>query len=481
MTDFRAVSGLHDAFASLDPEPLLAAPPALIEFLPVAVYACDASGRLCWFNGKAARMWGRSPEIGEKAEPSGGPQQVHALGGGLIGRSESPLAHALRTGESVDGRTTIFERPDGSRITAMAHVTALADSGGNIIGAIACFHDVTERLQEDRAAREGERRLLEILDALPVALYTTDAEGRITYYNEAAVEMSGRRPVLGDDKWCVSWKLFEPDGTPLAHDECPMAAALQEKRAVRGAEAVAERPDGSRVPFIPYPTPLFDSVGEMTGAVNVLVDIGHRKEAETRQHLLFAELNHRIKNNMQMLYALLAAARRETGSQDARAALEEAGQRVAAMAAAQTALYQSDNLNRFDSAAFMSSVCAAAAAACGDKVALSLHTDAGKLANDVAVPLALILNELVANAVKYGIGAEGRGAIRVALGKADGRFTLVVEDDGPGFDLCEVRRKSSGLGLVMGLARQIGGSFRVERESGARCVVEFSGPPGTGA
>jgi two-component sensor histidine kinase len=175
---------------------------------------------------------------------------------------------------------------------------------------------------------------------------------------------------------------------------------------------------------------LFDSAGEMTGAVNVLVDIGHRKEAETRQHLLFAELNHRIKNNMQMLYALLAAARRETASEDARGALEEAGQRVAAMAAAQTALYQSDNLSRFDSAAFMTSVCAAAAAACGDKVSLNLHTAAGKLANDVAVPLALILNELVANAVKYGVDAGRHGTIQVALDEADGRFTLVVEDDG---------------------------------------------------
>jgi PAS domain S-box-containing protein len=363
----------------------------------------------------------------------------------------------------------------------MVHITALLDSGGNIVGAVNCFHDVSARLREDRAARGNERQLREILDALPVALYTTDAEGRITYYNEASVEMSGRRPALGGDKWCVTWKLFHPDGTPLAHDECPMAVALREQRPVRGAEAVAERPDGSRIPFIPYPTPLFDPAGAMVGAVNVLVDIGHRKEAETRQRLLFAELNHRIKNNMQMLYALLAAARRETGSEDARSALDEAARRVAAMAAAQTALYQSDNLSRFDSEAFMTSVCAAATGACGNGIRLDLRAEAGKLANDVAVPLALILNELVTNAAKYGADAQGRGTIRVALAEADGRSTLAVEDDGPGFDLCDVRRKSSGLGLVTGLARQIGGNFRVERAGGARCVLEFSGPPGTSA
>ncbi|HEX8571853.1 MAG TPA: PAS domain-containing protein [Allosphingosinicella sp.] len=479
MTDFRAVPGLHQAFASLDPEPLLAAPPALIEFLPVAVYACDASGRICWHNARAAEIWGRAPESGEKAEPFDSSQCVYGLDGGVIADGESAMAHALRTGETVEGRTAMVVRPDGTRRVAMQHVTALTDSVGNIVGAINCFHDVTEQLAADRSVRERERQLREILDALPAALYTTDAQGRITYYNEAAVDMSGRRPVLGDDKWCVTWKLFRPDGAPLAHEDCPMAVALNEQRPVRGAEAVAERPDGSRVPFIPYPTPLFDSAGEMVGAVNVLVDIGHRKEAETQQRLLFAELNHRIKNNMQMLYALLAAARRETRNEDAREALDEAARRVAAMAAAQTALYQSDNLSRFDSAAFMTSVCAAAAAACGDTVTLDLHTQAGTLANDDAVPLALILNELITNAAKYGAGEDGRSTVAVCLAEEDGRFTLVVEDEGPGFDLSEVRRRSSGLGLVMGLARQMGGRLRVDRSPGARCVLEFPGPSGT--
>lgn len=478
MTDTLAAPGLHTVFASLDPGSLLAAPPALIEFLPVAICACDASGRLSWFNARAAELWGRTPERGEKAEPDRVPHAVYGLDGGLMAHWESPLAEALRSGESVEGATAAIERPDGSRLTALFHISPLKDEAGNIVGAVSCFHDVTDRLSEDRAARESERRLREILDALPVALYTTDAEGRIAYYNEAAVEMSGRRPVLGEDKWCVTWKLAWPDGTPLPHDQCPMAVALKEKRAVRGAEAVAERPDGSRVPFIPYPTPLLDPSGELAGAVNVLVDIGHRKEAETKQRQLFAELNHRIKNNMQTLYALLAAARRETGSDDARTALDEAARRVAAMAAAQTALYQSDNLSRFDSAAFMTSVCATA---CADNVALFLDADAGKLANDAAVPLALILNELIANASKYGTGAGGRATVRVALAATNGRFTLTVEDEGPGFDLSEVRRRSSGLGLVMGLARQMGGSFRVERGAGARCVLEFPGAAGASA
>jgi len=129
---------------------------------------------------------------------------------------------------------------------------------------------------------------LAMLDALPAAVYTTDAEGRLTYFNSACVELSGRVPNLGTDEWCVTWKLFHPDGTPLPHAECPMAVALKERRCVRGAQAIAERPDGSRVWFEPYPTPLFDSAGNLVGGINMLVDITDRKETDAARALLAA-------------------------------------------------------------------------------------------------------------------------------------------------------------------------------------------------
>ncbi len=117
------------------------------------------------------------------------------------------------------------------------------------------------------------------LEALAVAVYTTGADGRITYYNEAAVEFWGRRPQIGEE-WCGSLRLFHVDGRPLAHGECPMAIALKENREVRGWTAIAERPDGRRVAFEPYPTPLRDATGKLVGAVNVLVDVTERLTGE---------------------------------------------------------------------------------------------------------------------------------------------------------------------------------------------------------
>src|SRR5580700_2639104 len=124
---------------------------------------------------------------------------------------------------------------------------------------------------------DGERYFRDVLEALPVAIYTTDAAGRITFYNSAAAALAGRRPVLGKDEWCVSWRLYRPDGTPLPHDQCPMAVALREGRPVRGVEALLERPDGTRVPFLPCPTPLWNASGVLVGAVNLLVDLSAQR------------------------------------------------------------------------------------------------------------------------------------------------------------------------------------------------------------
>jgi PAS domain-containing protein len=123
------------------------------------------------------------------------------------------------------------------------------------------------------AVRQAGPEKLAALDAYPTPIYATDAEGRITWYNRACIAFSGRTPVTEVDRWCVTWKLFTTGGAALPHDQCPMAVAIREARPVRGAEAVAQRPDGSHVRFSPFPTPIFNDSGQVVGAVNMLVDV----------------------------------------------------------------------------------------------------------------------------------------------------------------------------------------------------------------
>jgi PAS domain S-box-containing protein len=148
---------------------------------------------------------------------------------------------------------------------------------------------------------EREQYYLQMLDALPVAIYTTDAAGKITYYNPAAADLAGRRPIPGTDEWCVTWRLYRLDGTPLPHDECPMAVTLRKGLPVQGQEVIAERPDGTRTHVMPHPTPLFDNAGRLVGAVNLLMDITSQKRLEVAARQTKALLEKRVERGTQVL------------------------------------------------------------------------------------------------------------------------------------------------------------------------------------
>ena len=122
--------------------------------------------------------------------------------------------------------------------------------------------------------------MMAALDALPAAIYLTDTNGNVTHYNRACVPFAGRTPQLGRDRWCVTHKLFTADGEPLPHDRCPMALAIRQGREVRGIEAYAERPDGTRVRFRPFPTLIHNEDGSLSGAVNMLIDVTDRHRAD---------------------------------------------------------------------------------------------------------------------------------------------------------------------------------------------------------
>jgi PAS domain S-box-containing protein len=385
---------------------------------------------------------------------------------------EPKILKRIRAGERVEPFESVRRRKDGSLVDVSLTVSPIRDGTGRVVGASKIARDITQRKLAERSLRESEQRLQELLAAIPAAIYTTDEKGRITYFNEMAVDFAGRTPVLGQDQWCVSWKLFNPDGAPLPHDQCPMAIALKEGRPVRGVEAVLERPDGTRLPFIPFPTPLRDSSGKIVGAINMLVDLSERKQAETQQRLLLNELNHRTKNNMQVLQSLLLGAARNTRSEEARHVLHEASGRIAAMAAAQRVLYGTIDASQFDAAKFLGAVVETIQQTMPPQVRIVVEKVNGVLSNDLAMPLALILNELLTNSAKHG-SEESDGTVRVALTETAGRFELVVEDGGPGFDLDAVRSTASGLRLVLGLARQLHADFEVTRAP-SRASLRFA-------
>jgi PAS domain S-box-containing protein len=205
----------------------------------------------------------------------------------MITQRPRTYGQLLAENESLPNRLEKLEQTvEAGRNGEVDAVGQTGDHGR--LAQLAVTRDITERKRAEEALRDSEARFRNLLLALPAAVYTTDREGRITLFNDQAAQLWGRRPDIGKDMWCGSWRIFRPDGTPLAHDQCPMAAALHEGRSVKGQEIVVERPDGTRVCVLPYPEPLRDASGEIVGAVNMLVDITDRKQAEEARSRLAA-------------------------------------------------------------------------------------------------------------------------------------------------------------------------------------------------
>ena len=282
-----------------------------------------------------------------------------------------------------------------------------APATGNVV-------QISDSLRSQAALRERERRFRELLGALPAAVYTTDAAGRITYYNDAAADLWGHRPPLGTSEWCGSWKLYWPDGTPMAHDECPMAIALNEDRIVRGMEAVAERPDGTRVPFIPYPTPIYDDADKLVGAVNMLVDITDRKRAEEQQGLLVRELHHRVKNTLATVQAIMGSTARTVDNiEDFKTAIFGRIQSLA-----KTHLLLADDVKAVDFADILRSELDAFDSGIGGRITLQGPEVA--LTSQIAVSLGMAIHELTTNAAKH-------GALSVYGGKVEVTWSVTID------------------------------------------------------
>jgi PAS domain S-box-containing protein len=160
----RAALGLHDE------EQAFELPARLFEQVPFAIYICDREGLVLRYNHRAAELWGRSPKLGDPNERFCGSYRMFRPDGSLLPHHQCPMADVLRTGVSVRGQEVHIERPDGSRGIALVDIEAVKDSGGNIVGAVNCFQDITERKRNEaqivNLAREAEHRTKNILSTV---------------------------------------------------------------------------------------------------------------------------------------------------------------------------------------------------------------------------------------------------------------------------------------------------------------------------
>jgi PAS domain S-box-containing protein len=352
----------------------------------------------------------------------------------------------------------------------------------------------------------------ELLEALGVAVYMTDARGVITDYNEAAVELWGRRPEIGIDEWCGSWRLYFPDGSPMAHAECPMGVALRERRIVRGGEAIAERPDGTRACFLAYPTPLEGDDGTLIGAVNVLVDITERKAAERALQENEAKLtqalavkdeflglvSHELKTPITTVLGNAQVLAREgivLDNADRRAALNDIAreaERLHTIIEDLLVLARAENGQQIEYEPILS------ARAVRDSIAefqkhhpgsaIDVHGDArAVLVNGDRTYIRQLMSNLLSNAMKYGASDS---AIEVKIISEDDGVAVHVRDRGRGiaaddreriFDAFyrapSTAKSASGVGVGLAVCKRLveamGGKIWAENRAGGGADIGF--------
>ena len=457
------VTASHEAEAArLEAERRLA---KTYESVTVGIAETDKSGRFLTVNPAFATITGYSREeltrmdFGRITHPDDRAEDLALYQEQVAGRREA---------YSIDKR---YRRKDGQEVFVDVLSSSVRSSEGEFLYGVRVVKDVTDRKRAEQRLQESEQRSRELLDALPIAVYTTDAAGRITYYNDAAVGFSGRRPELGVDEWCVSWKLYWPDGTPLPHAECPMALALNAGEETRGAEAVAERPDGTRRTFTPYPTLLRDNTGQVVGAINVLVDITDRKQADEEQKILIDELNHRVKNTLATVQSISMHTHRSTPE----AFVERFEDRLVALSKAHDLLTRRrwtgvglGELLEQELAPYSDA----------DQSRVVLEGPELTLSARCGLALSMVLHELLTNAAKYGALCADGGSVQVRwTQEEEGTKTFLafrwIENGGPKVD--PPARRGFGRQLIeRNITKDLGGTAELQFvPTGLQCFIRF--------
>ncbi|HKP92843.1 MAG TPA: PAS domain S-box protein [Chthoniobacterales bacterium] len=149
-----------------------------------------------------------------------------------------------------------------------------------VAGVVVTFIDITRRKRAEDELRAEEQRYRTLFELVPVAVYSTDAEGVIKEFNHRAVDLWGRKPGP-DEKFCGSFRIFYPDGRPMPHEKCPMARVLRgEEVPPEDLEILVEQESGARRNVVVAPRAVRNAAGELEGAINCLHDISVRKGIE---------------------------------------------------------------------------------------------------------------------------------------------------------------------------------------------------------
>lgn len=391
------------------------------------------------------------------------------------------LVKKMRQDKKVVNEEVRFRRKDGSYFWGLENSTLVEHDGQVYIDAV--VNDIGELKQTEQALRESEKKYRTILRSIEEGYFETDLEGSFTFFNRALQQMIGysRDKLLGmnnreymDEKnarkvYKVFKKVYETGEPEL------------------GVNWELIRQDGSWIHVEVSVNLRMDSNDNPIGFRGIARNVTERKRKEQQikaslkeKEVLLGEIHHRVKNNLAVISGLLFLQAENAKDPAAQQLLQQSQSRINSMASVHEMLYKNQTFSSVDPGRYIEQLVNYIRKNFNSEqknIALLVEADAVQLDMNVAIPCALIINELVTNAFKYAFENRTSGTIRVELKENNQQFRLVVVDDGIGMDKEIPKNENNGLGLylVKTFKNQLEGTLSVdsERGEGTRFVITF--------
>jgi PAS domain S-box-containing protein len=444
---------------------------AILQQIPAAIFIIEsAEGRATFQNDRLDKVLANPRLSIQEARESLRGWALHE-DGTPYRMEEYPSRRAFSHGEMIEGEPMIYRRPDGEIVQLEMYAGPIRDSAGKIVAAVGVVSDVTERKRQEAALLESEARFRVAIEAGGLATWEIDLVHGRTQLDATFAKMLGLPPQAFEGSRDEGRALVHTDDLPAVR--CALETAITERGPFH-TEYRSVTPDGRVIWLASHGRVVLDAQGNPSRVAGVVRDVTARRnreealrEALDARELLVREADHRIKNSLQLVGSILALQRTRLATPELRAVLDDAISRVLAVAEAHRALHQSTDLRTVDFGTMLSDLCRHAATlsptisfTCACPTPIDLDTER-------AIPIGLIVSEVLTNAAKYAYAAEG-GPVALSAAAAEGMITITVADQGRGIPESAGNGRGIGSRIITSIARQIGAT-----------VATASGPGGT--
>jgi PAS domain S-box-containing protein len=387
------------------------------------------------------------------------------------------LQHVLNRGHAV--MESAHLKKDGSVMPVEINARIIEYDGRKAVFSI--IRDISERKRAEEQLADLNARLQTLIRSIPDLVAFKDTAGRHVVVNKALEEFTGLSQSELIDKTNADLLPAELLESCNRSDE----TVLRDLKPLQYEEYYTDRAGEIRY-FDTIKTPIFDGPDDVAGIVTVSREITDRKKIEEQvrsslreKEVLLKEVHHRVKNNLQIVASMLELQSGYIKDREAKILFQESQKRVESMSLIHEKLYRSKDLARIDYSEYVEDLVdnlLTLNTVTSELVEMKLDIEGIMLDVNSAIPCALIINELVTNALRHAFPGDGRGRIEIKMRRgSEGDISVTVGDNGVGLHKSVDFRntKTLGMQLIISLVDQLGGTIELDRSRGTSFTVTF--------